>query len=81
MKRPKFQISINGQPVLVKSAWNTARKAMPGLVRDHIAHGSAEMIHKETTRLDPWHFKSGRFTWLDSDGAEILVEIELLEIP
>lgn len=79
MKRPKFQISVNGRPVAIKSAWNSSLKAMPGLVRDHIARGSAEMIHKETERLDKWHFKSGRFTWLHSDGVEIVVEIELLE--
>lgn len=79
MKRPKFQISIDGKPVAIKNAWNSSLKAMPQLIRDHIPFGGAREIHKETERLDPWHFKRGRFVWQRDNGVEIVVEIELLE--
>lgn len=81
MKRPKYQISIDGKPVAIKSAWNSSLRAMPGLIRDHIPNGTAREIHKETVPLDPWTTKSGRFTWQRDDGTDMVVTIELLHTP
>lgn len=78
MKRNVFSIKINGVEVARKNAWNSSLREMPKLISKTIPSGSAREVSKETVRLDPWSFKSGRFVWMGSNGAEYIVEIELI---
>lgn len=78
MKRNVFSIKINGVEFARRNAWNSSLREMPKLIGKIIPSGSAREVSKETVRLDLWSFKSGKFVWQGSNGAEYIVEIELI---
>lgn len=77
MKRPSYDITINGIPVATKNAWNSACREMSKLVARTIACESASQVSKTIEKLDKWTYKSGVFQWQGSDGAGYEVRIEL----
>ena len=78
MKRPIYQISLEGIPVATKHAWNSALREMPRQIASALIAGTAREIGKEVTMLDRWRMSHGVFRWQTSYGETLNVEIRLL---
>jgi hypothetical protein len=77
MKRPIYDITINGVRVVTKNSWNSACREMPKQIAKIIPSGSAREVSKSLVKLDRWTHKSGVFQWQGSDGAGYEVRIDL----
>lgn len=81
MKRPKYHVTIDGKPVATKYAWNSALRAIPKAIREIMPNGTAWELSRHCEKSDPWHYKSGDFTWKDSAGNTYAVAIRREDPP
>ena len=76
MKREEYGIYIHGEKVLTKYSWNTARRAIPRLVRDQLIPGeTAELIHEDIAKQGK-EFISTQQTWEIDTGLRIEISMK-----
>ncbi len=79
MKRPVYEIKVEGCQPVRKSAWNSALRTMAEVVRGTLAPGeTATRDAGELLKLDKWTHESGMFVWTVSDGRKIQAMVRML---
>jgi hypothetical protein len=79
MKRPVYEIKVEGCPPVKKAAWNSSLRAMAEIVRGTLKPGeTATRDAGELLKLDQWTHESGLFVWTVSDGRQIQSMVRML---
>ena len=79
MKRPVYEVKVEGRPPVRKAAWNSSLRTMEAEVRATLKPGeTATRDAGELIKLDQWTHESGLFVWTVSDGRKIQAMIRML---
>lgn len=80
MKRPNYQISLNGQPLVIKHAWNAANRLIPKLAQDYAnTHAVNLTLDGQSNIKTPSGFVSGTRVYVGAGGLRLRYEINKLE--
>lgn len=77
MKRPLYEIHIDGQLLAKKASWNSALAESGKLAAAMFPSGKIHRSPIARVELDRWTTRSGKFTWTHDNGRVVTVEIEL----
>jgi len=79
MKRPVYEIKVEGCPPVRKAAWNSSLRAMEAGIRSLLKPGeTATRDAGELVKADQWTHESGAFVWTVSDGRKIPATVRML---
>jgi hypothetical protein len=79
MKRPVYEIAVEGMPPARKNAWNSSLRQMEAMIRESLQRGqTATKTTLSVVKRDPWTHESGAFVWSVSDGRTLAANITLV---
>lgn len=83
MKRKRYTIKIDGNPVATRTTWNAALQATPQIIRDALVEGEIarrDGVHSYRHATDGGLIY-GNELWTTTRGRTFNLEIERVELP
>lgn len=79
MKRANYQISLNGKPLMIKHAWNTANREIPKLAQKYANEHDVKLVFDGQSNIkDPSGHVSGMRLYV-GDNVTLRYEINKLD--